>query len=96
MKISKPQSIGEIIIDMIEEYGMRAKLDKVNVEASWNKVVGPSVSAYTSAVRLEGRLLHVYLTSAPLKEELGYMRESLTVHINRTVGRDAIDSVIIH
>lgn len=96
MKRSKALSIGDIIEEMIESSGMREQYEKRTVEKVWPAVVGPSIAAYTRRVWLEGEVLHVQIASASLKEELGYMRDSLVEHINNAVGRKAVVAVIIH
>ncbi len=88
--------IGEIIDRMIDSTGMRPTVEKLNVESVWPAVVGPSIMAYTRRVWLDGKTLHVQLSSAALKEELGYMRDTLVKYINDTLGRKAVVAVIIH
>ena len=40
--------------------------------------------------------LHVYIVSAPLKEELSYARDRLVEKLNEAVGKHVIDAVVIH
>ena len=96
MKRKEPLSIGEVINRMIDSTGMRDNLDRHKAESMWPKVAGPSIAAYTGRLYVQGRTLHAYITSAPLKEELGYAREVLTEKINQAVGKDVIDDIILH
>ncbi|MDE5689875.1 MAG: DUF721 domain-containing protein, partial [Duncaniella sp.] len=41
-------------------------------------------------------VLHVYLTSAPLKNELSFNRDRLISAINRVVGAEVISDVQFH
>lgn len=88
--------IREIIEKMLDDTGLRPALEQRSVEALWPAVVGRHIESYTRMVRLEGRILHVYINSAALKEELGYLRETLIAQINRMASRKAVDNIIIH
>ena len=96
MKRCEPLIIGEVIDRMIDATGMRGYLDRHTAEAMWPKVVGASIAGYTGCLYVKDRTLHAYITSAPLKEELGYARETLTEKINQAVGKDVIDDIILH
>ncbi len=96
MKRREPQSIGDIIHRMIDAAGMRPDLDRHTAEAMWPRVAGPSIASYTGRLYIKGRTMHVYITSAPLKEELGYARAQLVEKINLAVGKEVIDDIIFH
>lgn len=96
MKRKEPLLINEIIHRMIESTGMRPDLARHTAEAMWPKVVGESIAAYTGRLYIKDRVMHAYITSASLKEELGYARASLTERINEAVGGDVIDDIILH
>lgn len=88
--------LGQIIEKMLNDTGLRPKFEQRSVEALWPEVAGKHIASYTRRVRLDGRLLHIYIDSAALKEELGYLRDTLIAQINRIVGRKAVDNIIIH
>lgn len=88
--------LGHIIEKMLDDTGLRPSLQQRSVEAMWPEVVGKHIASYTRRVHLDGRILHVYIDSAPLKEELGYLRETLITQINRLAKRKAVDNIIIH
>ncbi len=96
MKRAQPLQIGQIIEKMINDTGLRPSLERRSVEAMWPEVAGKHIAAYTRRVYLDGKILHIYIDSAPLKEELGYLRETLASQINRIAGRRAVDNIIIH
>lgn len=96
MKRREPLTVGEVIERMIEATGMRPELDRHNAESMWPVIVGKNVAAYTGRLYVAGRTLHAYITSAPLKEELGYCRAQLVERINNAVGSSVIDDIILH
>ena len=96
MKRTEPLRLDEIIRRMIDATGMRPEFSRRSVESMWPDVVGPHIASYTGRIYVEGRLLHVYIVSAPLKEELGYARENLVERLNQAVGADVIDDIYFH
>lgn len=66
------------------------------MESVWPQVVGKDIALYTGRIFVRDTTLHVYITSAPLKEELGYARDLLVKRLNEAVGAEVIDSIIIH
>lgn len=96
MKRPHPQLVSAIITDMIERLGMTDEMRRNKAAALWPRVAGEAVAAMTSRVTAVGTTLHVYITSAPLKEELGYARQNLMLAINAALGEDFISNIAIH
>lgn len=96
MKQSEPMRLDDIIEKMVTATGLRPQFEAHSIENVWPDVVGKQINAYTSRVYVRGRTLHVHLTSASLKEELGYMRELLVRQLNSAAGADVITNIAIH
>lgn len=96
MKRHEPLRIDAIIRQMIEATGMRPEFRRHSVESAWPRVVGKNIAMYTGRIYAKDRTLHVYITSAPLKEELSYARDRLVELLNEAVGEEVIDSIILH
>ena len=62
----------------------------------WADVAGPSINRYTLRRYVDHGVMHVYLTSAPLKNELSYSRAALVEAINKAVGADVVKEIVIH
>ena len=41
-------------------------------------------------------VLHVYLTSAPLKNELSFALTDLAAAINKAIGADTVKEIVLH
>lgn len=62
----------------------------------WPEIVGPGINRYTFKRYVDNGVLHVYMTSSVLKNELSFNRSALVEQINRAVGEQAITSIIFH
>lgn len=96
MKRTEPVIFEEVLNEMIEATGMRTKLQQYSIEAVWPRVVGDYINSFTGRRFVKDRAFHVYIVSAPLKEQLSFMRDTLVKSLNEAVGADVIDAVIIH
>lgn len=96
MKKTYPRAIGDIISDMIDRTGLRPDMRRHTAEMLWPQIVGRHIASYTRSVRMENNTLHVWLTSAALKEELGYARENLRDRLNEALGEELVLNIAIH
>ena len=71
MKRTYPKHIAAIIDEAMDRAGLTDSLNEQRASAAWADVVGPSINRYTTRRYVDHGVLHVYLTSAPLKNELG-------------------------
>ena len=72
MKRSEAQSIKEIIDIALNESGMASTFDEQKLCYLWPEVVGQSINRYTTRRYIDKGVLHVYLSSAALKNELQF------------------------
>ncbi|MCM1162846.1 MAG: DUF721 domain-containing protein [Muribaculaceae bacterium] len=96
MKRTYPKHIASIIDDAINRAGLTDDLNARRAAAVWVDVVGPAINRYTLRRFVDHGVLHVYLTSASLKNELSFSRHALVEAINKAVGADVITDIAIH
>lgn len=96
MKRTEPKSISDIIDEAMEKAGNADQLARQRASFLWSEIVGQGVNRYTSRRMVIGSVLHVYLTSAPLKHELSFHRQRIVESINSTLGKDVITEIILH
>lgn len=96
MKRTEAKQIGQIISEALAADGLSGQVAEQRACFVWPEVVGPGVNRYTTRRYVERGVMHVYITSAALKNELTYIRGSLIEQINRSVGSDVINSIIFH
>lgn len=89
-------SIGQIIDLAMKDSGAEEEYMRSRLSYMWAEVVGRSINRYTFRRYVEGRTLHVYITSASLKNEISYLKPQLVKRLNEAVGGDIIDEIQIH
>lgn len=88
-------SLGDVLKDFINTNHLDHGLDKVSAREAWHQVMGPAISKYTTAVRLEGEALHVQLSSSVLREELSYGKEKIIKLLNDELGKELIQKLVL-
>lgn len=96
MKRTYPKHIAAIINEAMERAGLTDTLNEQRASAAWVDVVGPVINRYTSRRYVDHGVLHVYLTSAPLKNELSFNKSRLIEEINRLTGADVVKDIAFH
>lgn len=96
MKRTEPEKISAIIDQALSEFGLTTKFGEQRACNLWPEVVGPGIDRYTTRRYVEAGVMHVYITSAPLKNELQFMRAELVRQLNNAVGEEAIKTIVIH
>lgn len=96
MKWTDPKTFGEIFADAMSRIGKSDVYDEQRASYLWTEIVGPTVNRYTTRRYIADGVLHVYISSAPLKSELSFLTDTLADRINQAVGRPVVKSIIIH
>lgn len=96
MKRSEAKTVGEIFNEAMAQAGMSNVYDEQRASFLWPEIVGPTVNRMTTRRYIENGVLHVYISSAPLKSELSFLTETLLRRINENIGKNVIKSIVIH
>ena len=96
MKRTEPKQLGEIIDDALKASNLDTVAAEHRASYLWAEVVGPGLNRYTARRYVERGVMHVYLTSGPLKNELSFHRARIIEALNRAVGSDVIKDIIFY
>lgn len=92
-RASNESTLKEAMERLVDRYGLREKLDEQAVASLWDELAGGMVARHTVAVKLRRGKLHIKVDSAPLRQELTFMREALANTINQRLGREVVQQV---
>lgn len=96
MKRTDPKSISQIINEALQSSGMTSSFNEQKLCYLWPEIVGAAVNRHTTRRYIDHGTLHVYMSSASLKNELSFLRERLVKQLNSAVGAHVIDNIAIH
>lgn len=97
MKRTEPKSFAEIFDENMARAGASDTMARHQACFLWPEIVGPGINKYTYKRYVDDNgCLHVYVSSAPLKNELTYLRSRLIEQLNEAVGSQALTDIIFH
>ncbi|MDE6497262.1 MAG: DUF721 domain-containing protein [Muribaculaceae bacterium] len=96
MKRTDAQSIGTLIERFIDSSGSRDNYDAQRICYLWSEVMGPTINRHTVRRWVDAGTLHVIITSAPLKSELGMIRSKIVERLNEAAGKNVINDIAFH
>ena len=96
MRRNNAEQIGDVIRFFLRQQGLESPLNEYRLVQAWGDVVGPAMARYTSNLYIKNQTLHVYLTSAVLRQELMMARELLVKNLNQQVGAQVIVDIHFH
>lgn len=96
MKRTYPMTVRQIIDTVVSDTDSADIFLEQRACYLWPELVGPGVNRYTTRRYVEHGFMHVYMSSAPLKNELMFHREALIERMNRIIGKNVIVDILIH
>lgn len=96
MRRNKTLTLREVLNDLIDEYRIGPKLREASVINLWSEVTGKAISSRTSKIYIRDGVLHVYLTSSVVKNELMMLREALRQRLNKDAGEEVVREIVLH
>ncbi|MCI0522752.1 MAG: DUF721 domain-containing protein [Bacteroidales bacterium] len=96
MRRNRTITLKEALEELIKEYRLAPKLKEASVINIWENVTGRAIAARTKKIYIREGVLHIYLSSAVVKNELMMLRESLMQQINSKAGEDVVTQIVIH
>lgn len=90
MKRRNELSLKDVLDLLVQDRGWQAGLDEQAIRTAWPELAGAMIARHTLEVRLCKDELRVRVDSAPLRQELTYMRGALIELVNRHLGRAVV------
>lgn len=95
MRKRNTESLGEVIRQFFEENPfIRRKLAESRVISGWGKILGASVSSYTTNIYFKNNILYVQLSSSVLRAELMMNKERIIQNLNIHVSMDVVQDIV--
>ena len=88
-------SIQDLMKSFIKENNLSKGMQKIKVEETWIKMMGPGVATHTTSVKLQNKTLIIQLKSSVLREELSYGKDKIIRMLNEELGDNLITKLIL-
>jgi len=88
-------SMGAALQQFIDKNKLQKGIDKVQVKEAWASLMGNGVNNYTTAIELQGEVLHVSLSSSVLREELSHGKSKIIKMLNEELGKELVKKLVL-
>jgi len=87
--------LGDAISQIFKQEKLDVKISQFTVKNSWKDIVGDMVANHTSAIYFNDKTIFVTLSSAALKQELSFQKETIINSINQFCGYKLVEFIVI-
>jgi predicted nucleic acid-binding Zn ribbon protein len=88
-------SVKDLMHNFIRENNLSKGMQKIKVEETWIKMMGPGVASHTTSVKLQNKTLIIQLNSSVLREELSYGKEKILKMMKEEIGEEVISKLML-
>ncbi len=80
--------------ELLKSYKLESRYQAARIRKDWEKLMGKPIASRTSRIRVNNGKISVYLTSAPLKQELNMSRTRILEILRKEYGDEAVEEII--
>ena len=80
--------------ELLRSYKLESKYNAARMMKDWPDLVGKPIASRTSKIRISNGRITVYLTSAPLKQELNMSKSRILGMLREKYGDESVKDII--
>ena len=93
MRRKKTMTITDVLAEYKREMNIEGRLKEVDIINSWELIVGKAIASRTTRIYINGRVLHIHLSSSVVRNELMMMKETIRERVNEIAGEELVVSI---
>lgn len=93
MNRSNDITLKQAIRELLRVYGLEEKMHAIELVQAWEEVMGKTIARHTTNIHYKKKLLTVSIDSAPLRQELYYMRLEIIARLNEYMGKVLVEEL---
>lgn len=91
----EPEKMNLAIDNWLKGNALEAKFLETKVLGNWAEIVGPTVARHTRKVFINKKVLTIYVTNAPLRQQLTLSRTRLVQLVNEQAGSQIVTECLV-
>jgi predicted nucleic acid-binding Zn ribbon protein len=94
MPTNGPVRLGDVLEEVIDQLGVRPKINEARVVEAWHTRAGPKIEEVTTSAWMKGATLFVKISSAAWRQELHMNRRTWARRLNDELGQEIVDEIV--
>lgn len=91
----EPEALGTAFLRLLRNQHNEAGYFRARTKLVWEKFFGKHVADHTRDFLVRNRKLYVYVTNAPLRNQLTMVREGIRTRLNEEFGEEYLVEVVV-
>jgi predicted nucleic acid-binding Zn ribbon protein len=92
-RTSNETPLGQVIDKLMKAYRLDGKLKELDVLEAWPEMMGIAVANRTKELFIKNKVLHIYLDSSVMRDELAHGKQIIIQRVNEKAGFDMITDI---
>ncbi len=88
-----PTALGALLENVIQDMGLRPRIDATRVVETWAVLAGPQICAVMEKAHFRDGALRVHLTSSAWRHALHLQRGTWRTRLNEELGDDLVQEI---
>ncbi len=88
------KSLGDALGGVIDQLGIRRKLDETRAIEAWHQIAGATINEVTVSVWVERKKLLVKVSSSVWRQELHLQRSAWLKRLNDQAGANVVQEIV--
>ena len=93
--MTNEQTLKEVLKDLIDSLNADDKINELHISDSWEKLMGKLIARHTLNLFFKNKTLYITLDSAALKQELSYAKSKIIKMLNKEIGTNVVEEIVI-
>jgi len=90
------RSLGDILKEIYARKEVKEQLFQAKLRDKWAEITGPMIAQYTTEITIKQKVLHLTVSSSPLRKELAMGKVQLLNIANECLGEEFLVEVHLH
>lgn len=87
------KTVGQAIEELVQNFGIRAKLQQYEAVNQWASIVGPHIAKEAEAIRIEKGILIVRVRTGVWRNELNMRKQEIIDRLNQAIGNQVVKDI---
>ena len=94
MPTDGPVRLGDVLEEIIDDLGVRPKIDEARVIEAWKEIVEPQIEEVTTSAWMKDATLYVKISSAAWRQELHMNRRTWKRRLNDEIEQEIVEEIV--
>jgi predicted nucleic acid-binding Zn ribbon protein len=95
MMAKRPRAVGEVLEELLQQFGLTDRLKEFDAVNCWAEVAGEQIASHTKAKDVRDGALIVEVSSSAWRNQLFYLKAELIEQINKKIGKKVIHDIML-